>query len=69
MLFDFKCSNGHVFEQNVPSSVHSHECPTCSESAKRQISVSHLKIPYTGGYPGAALKWAKHHESGSKKYD
>jgi hypothetical protein len=69
MLFDFKCPLGHVFERNVASSVKEAECPTCSAVSVRIISAPTLKIPFTGDYPGAAFKWARHHEKESKKYD
>lgn len=69
MLFDFKCSNGHVFESNVPSDVRHSKCPDCSAPANRLISAPALKIPFTGDYPGAAFKWARHHEKGSNKYN
>lgn len=69
MLFDFKCPTGHVFEANVSSDIRSKECPHCSETASRTISVPNFTIPFDGSYPGAALKWAKYHEKGSKKYD
>lgn len=68
MLFDFKCPSGHVFERNVNSSVKEQECPDCSVTANRIISAVALKIPMTGDYPGAAFKWARHHEKASKKY-
>jgi len=68
MLFDFKCSNGHTFEKNVPSDTRELPCSECGEAAQRLISVPTLKIPFNGDYPGAAYKWARLHEKGSKKY-
>lgn len=69
MIFDFKCPKGHVFEANTPSSLRVIPCKECPEAAERQISAPLAKLPFTGDYPGAALKWAKYHEKGSKKYD
>lgn len=66
MLFDFKCPTGHVFERNVASSIRQVECPECTQTAQRLISTPLLKIPGTGDYPGAAMKWAKQHEKGAK---
>lgn len=69
MLFDFKCPLGHVFEQNVQSSIRETPCLECGNTANRIISAPALKIPFTGDYPGAAHKWARYHERMSKKYD
>lgn len=69
MLFDFKCPSGHVFERNVASSVKEAECPSCSANSTRIISAPALRIPFDNDYPGAAYKWARKHEKGSRKYD
>jgi len=67
MLFDFQCPNSHTFEANVPSSVRQAQCPDCSQIAERLISAPLFKLPITGDYPGAALKWAKQHEKAAKR--
>lgn len=69
MIFDFKCSSGHVFEKNVSSSVRQLPCEVCNAPAERKISAPSLSIPFNGDYPGASLKWARAHEKGSKKYE
>lgn len=68
MIFDFKCPQGHSFESNVSSSVRQVQCKDCSETAERQISVATVILPTTGDYPGAAYRWARHHEKASGKY-
>ena len=68
MIFDFRCSSGHVFEANVKSDVRQVHCD-CGQLAERLIAAPSLSIPFNGDYPGASYKWARAHEKGSKKYD
>jgi hypothetical protein len=69
IIFDFKCPAGHLFERYVTSDTFETPCKECSETAKRQIaSPTFVLNPHSGGFPGAALKWAREHEKGSKKY-
>jgi hypothetical protein len=67
VIFDFKCPSGHIFEANTASSVRTVPCKDCASPAERQISTPLVKLPFTGDYPGAALKWARYHEQGAQK--
>jgi putative FmdB family regulatory protein len=67
MLFDFQCPSNHTFEAFVPPSVRQATCPDCSQIAERLISAPSIKLPITGDFPGAALKWAKQHEKAAKQ--
>lgn len=47
VLFDFRCSKGHIHERITDSSVISVQCPVCEEKAFKIISaVNFLLIPY-----------------------
>lgn len=63
MLFDFKCSKGHVTEKLVSSDTKEITCPDCGSDALRQISAVRTKLdPISGDFPGATMKWARQRE-------
>ena len=65
-MYDFRCSNNHVFERLVESDEHTSRCE-CGSEAKRLISpVKCMLDPYSGHFPDATAKWAKHHEDMAK---
>jgi hypothetical protein len=68
MIFDFKCSKGHKEEYWVKSSVRTVRCKVCDEEATRCISGAMVSLdPISGDFPGATMKWAKHHERAAKQ--
>ncbi len=63
ILFDFECTEGHLFEELVKSNVHSIDCPHCGRKAQRLVSKGHLDVFGMGvqssSFPTLADKWAK----------
>jgi hypothetical protein len=67
-IFDFRCSNDHVFEAFVDSECRETDCRECSETATRMISpVRTMLDPISGSFPGATMKWARDREKKIQK--
>lgn len=59
-IFDFKCSNDHIFEAFVDSECKEMGCRECDDVAVRVISpVRSVLDPISGSFPGATMKWAR----------
>jgi hypothetical protein len=68
MLYDFRCPKGHVEEHWVKSNTKTVRCKSCGEDSDRIISGGNFVLdPLSGDFPGATLKWAKHHEATAKQ--
>jgi len=67
MLFDFKCPCGQKIEHWVKSDIRQVPC-ACGKEATR---VTNGGMPVlegiSGDFPGAAIKWAKHHEQAARR--
>jgi hypothetical protein len=68
MLFDFRCQQCKELEEHwVTSSTHQVRCK-CGGTANRVVSGTMPNLdPLSGDFPGATLKWARHHEQAAKK--
>ena len=67
VVYDFRCENGHVFEDFVERECRNSRCD-CGALATRIISPIHSVLdPISGHFPSATDKWAKHHEEMAKK--
>tara|TARA_R110000787_G_scaffold18482_1_gene56619 strand:+ start:26592 stop:26825 length:234 start_codon:yes stop_codon:yes gene_type:complete len=63
VLFDFKCKNGHVFEELVEKKTHATRC-SCGLKAKRTISPIKSQLEgISGDFPDASDRWVKNRES------
>jgi len=68
MIFDFRCKNQHVTEHWVTSDTRHVRCDECGEQADRMITGGCVVLDaLSGDFPGATLKWARHHEQMAKK--
>lgn len=66
-VYDFKCSNGHIFEDFVESSVTTSRCG-CGANATKIISATQCVLDGSSGdFPGAHFKWVREHEKAAKK--
>jgi hypothetical protein len=67
MLFDFRCrSCGELEEHSVKSDTRKVRC-SCGGEADRVITGTMASLdPLSGDFPGATLKWARHHEQAAK---
>ena len=65
-VFDFKCNNGHIFEDFVESSVTTSRCG-CGADAKKIMSATQTILNgASGDFPGAHMKWVKEHEKAGR---
>lgn len=65
--FEFKCTNGHYFEEFVESDIRTSRCG-CGADAKRIISAPSFHLDGTdSGFPGAHDRWARDHENAARK--
>lgn len=67
MLFDFKCRTCGTKEEHwVNSSVRTVRCK-CGAEADRMAGGKTYLEPFSGDFPGATLRWARHHEQAAKR--
>jgi hypothetical protein len=66
--FDFKCANGHVYEDFIDVDVQIIQCPYCSEMSEKQLSAPRLLRK--DGFPIDidGDRWAKTREKNSKRF-
>lgn len=63
ILYDFRCSQGHLEDKLVPSHTKTDKCSVCQGTSKRVISPVRSKLDGTDpGFPDAYDKWARDHE-------
>lgn len=67
-LYDFRCPDGHVFEELVKSDVHEVRCK-CGQDAVRIISPINFHLDGSDtAWPTAHDRWVKEHErAGTRK--
>ena len=67
VFFDFRCKNGHEFEQYVDRETTTSRCQ-CGADAKKVLSVPNFHLEgASGDYPTAAARWEREHiKHGSK---
>lgn len=60
-LFDFKCKSNHVTEKYIDVDTHFIHCPSCGNSAARQVSAPLIPVGVMGTHWAAdrAKKQAK----------
>ncbi len=62
ILFDFKCSAGHISEHLVHRTTEKVTCPVCHTDAVKQLAAPRSKLEgITGDFPGAYAKWERNH--------
>jgi hypothetical protein len=65
-VFDFKCSNGHVFEEFVESGTTSSRCG-CGANATKIVSATQCVLEgASGDFPGQHMKWVREHEKAAR---
>jgi len=67
-IYDFRCTNGHVTEEFVKSSVTESRCKICGSTSTRMVSAPSFHLNGAdGSFPGAHMKWVKEHEKAGNK--
>jgi len=65
-VFDFKCTNGHIFESFVNGNVTTSRCG-CGANATKIISATQCILDgASGDFPGQHMKWVREHEKAGK---
>ena len=66
-VFDFRCTNGHLFEEFVASNVTVSRCD-CGANATRVVSATQCVLEgASGDFPGRHMKWVREHEAAGRK--
>ena len=66
-FYDFRCTNGHVFEEMVESGITTSRCG-CGANATKMVSAPSFHLDgSTGDFPGQHMKWVREHEKAGKK--
>jgi hypothetical protein len=66
-VYDFRCTNDHVFEKFVTSGTTDSRC-VCGSTATKTVSApSFILNGASGDFPGRHLKWLKEHEQAGNK--
>lgn len=66
-VFDFRCTNGHVFEDFVDSTCTTTRCG-CGANATKIVSATQCILDgSTGDFPGRHIKWVREHEEAGRK--
>ena len=66
-IYDFRCENGHVFEEMVESGITTSRCG-CGANATKMVSAPKCVLEgHSGDFPGRHMKWVREHEQGGKK--
>lgn len=67
MIFDFRCDKCGTKEEHwVTSDTRTVRCK-CGAEAARCLGGKTYLDPISGDFPGATLKWARHHEQAAQK--
>lgn len=64
---DFRCTNGHLFEEFVDDSVTVSRCGCGANATKVPSATKCILDGSSGDFPGAHMKWVKEHENAGRK--
>ena len=66
-VFDFRCKNGHLFEEFVDSTTTTTSCG-CGAVATKVVSATPFVLDgSTGDFPGRHMKWVREHEEAGRR--
>jgi len=66
-VYDFRCTNGHVFEEFVKSGTTTSRCG-CGANATKMVSAPSFHLDgASGDFPGQHMKWVREHEKAGNK--
>ena len=66
-VFEFKCSNGHIFEEFVEAGTTSSRCGCGANATKIVSATSNILEGASGDFPGRHSKWVKEHQEAGTK--
>jgi len=65
-VFDFRCTNGHTFEEFVEGDVASSMCGGGANATKIVSATQHILEGSSGDFPGRHMKWVREHEQAGR---
>ena len=66
-VYDFKCTNGHYFEEFVDADATTSRCG-CGANATRVVSATPCVLEgASGDFRGRHMKWVREHEQAGRK--
>jgi len=66
-IFDFRCENGHIFEEFVAGGTTATRCG-CGANARKIASASNFVLDgSTGDFPGRHIRWVREHEEAGRR--
>ena len=66
-VYDFKCDQGHYFEEFVEDGVTTSRCG-CGANATRVVSATPCVLEgASGDFPGRHMKWVREHDEAGRK--
>ena len=66
-VYDFRCDQGHTFEDFVESGITTSRCK-CGANATKMVSAPRFTLEGSSGdFPGAHMKWVREHEQRGRK--
>ena len=61
-VFDFKCDQGHIFEDFVEAGATTSRCGCGANATKIVSATQHILEGASGDFPGRHMKWVREHE-------
>ena len=61
-VFEFKCEQGHIFEEFTAGDVTTSRCGCGSNAVKIVSATSNILEGASGDFPGRHMKWVKEHQ-------
>ena len=65
-VFDFRCTNGHIFEEFVEGHSTSSRCGCGANATKIVSATKHVLDGASGDFPGRNMKWVREHENAER---
>ena len=65
-VFDFRCTNGHIFEEFVEGHTTSSRCGCGAKEKKIVSATKHVLDGASGDFPGRHMKWVREHENAGR---
>ena len=66
-VFEFRCTNGHIFEEFVESNITTSRCGCGANATKIVSATQHILDGSTGDFPGKHIKWVREHEEAGRR--
>ena len=61
-VFEFRCENGHIFEEFVDGNITSSRCGCGANATKIVSATQHILDGASGDFPGKHMKGVREHE-------